>query len=68
MNEQGGVGTRRYGARVFRHNDGVLQVCQTVMQNGGERYKIDQGRERFVNPGDDTALGAAVREATEGRL
>ncbi|OGF05526.1 MAG: hypothetical protein A2W00_01695 [Candidatus Eisenbacteria bacterium RBG_16_71_46] len=64
------TGAGRYGARVYAHKDGVVQVKQTVKRGDGHNdpYVVDGQRERFVDPGDDAALGAAVRAATEGRL
>jgi hypothetical protein len=62
--------TRKYGARVYLNTDGVALVKQTVKRgpNQNDQYVVDGGRERFVDPGDDAALGAAVRAALEGRL
>ena len=61
----------KYGARVYFHNDGVVQVCQTVLRNG--RYVLDtkpdgKFHEKWVNPRDDNTLVAAVRAAGEGKL
>ena len=61
----------KFGARVYLHNDGVVQVCQTVLRTG--RYVIDARangklKEKWVNPGDDAALGVAVRLAIQGKL
>ena len=60
----------KHGARVYLLDDGVAVVKQTVKRGIGhkERYVIDGDRERHVDPGDDVALGAAVRAALEGRL
>jgi hypothetical protein len=60
----------KHGARVYLLEDGVAVVKQTVKRKVGqsERYVIDGQRERHVDPGDDAALGAAVRGALEGRL
>ena len=60
------VGAGKNGARVYVHPDGVVLVKQTVKR--GDRYVIDEQRERFVDPGNDSALGAAVRAATQGML
>ena len=57
-----------YGARVYFFDDGVALVKQTVKNEGTGRYVIDRDRERHVDPGDDRALGEAVRLAGEGRL
>ena len=58
---------KKFGARVYLHDDGVLEVSQTILRNG--RYVIDaKSTERFVKPGDDRALGEAVRLACEGKL
>jgi hypothetical protein len=64
------VGTGRYGARVYAYEDGVTLVKQTLKRGDGrnDRYVVDGQRERHVDPGDDAALGAAVRAATQGRL
>lgn len=61
---------RRYGARVFLMNDGVILVKQTVKRGSRQNdpYVIDEDRERHVDPGDDAALGAAVRDALNGNL
>jgi len=61
----------KYGARVYFYPDGVVQVCQTVLRNG--RYVIDgrpggKLKEKWVDPGDDSKLSAAVRLAGEGKL
>jgi hypothetical protein len=61
----------KFGARVYFHNDGVIQVCQTVLRNG--RYVIDTKddgklKEKWVNPGEDATLTAAVRSAGKGEL
>ena len=60
----------RYGARVFLHDDGVILVKQTIKSgpNQTDAYVIDEQRERFVDPGNDAELGAAVRDAVNGRL
>jgi hypothetical protein len=62
--------TRKYGARVYLNSDGVALVKQTVKRgpNQNDQYVVDGGRERFVDPGDDAALGAAVRAALNGQL
>lgn len=62
--------TRKYGARVYLNSDGVALVKQTVKRgpNQNDHYVVDGGRERFVDPGDDAALGAAVRAALNGQL
>jgi hypothetical protein len=62
--------TRKFGARVYLHSDGVALVKQTVKRGSSQNapYVVDGQRERFVDPGDDAALGAAVRAALEGRL
>ncbi len=54
----------------FWVKDGVAVVKQTVKRKVGqsERYVSDGQRERHVDPGDDAALGAAVRGALKGRL
>lgn len=64
------AGTGKYGARVYAYPDGVIQVKQTVKRGTGrsDPYVVDDQRERFVDPGDDAALGAAVRAATQGLL
>jgi hypothetical protein len=64
------TGAGKYGARVYAYKDGVVQVKQTIKRGSDhtDRYVVDEQRERFVDPGDDAALGAAVRAATEGRL
>lgn len=61
----------KFGARVYFHNDGVVQVCQTVLRNG--RYVIDAKpdgklKEKWVNAGDDATLTLAVRSAGKGEL
>jgi len=60
----------KHGARVYLLEDGVAVVKQTVKRKVGqsERYVSDGQRERHVDPGDDAALGAAVRGALKGRL
>jgi hypothetical protein len=60
----------KHGARVYLLDDGVAVVKQTIKRGIGhkERYVIDDDRERHVDPGDDAALGAAVRAALQGRL
>jgi hypothetical protein len=62
--------TRKYGARVYLNTDGVILVKQTIKRgsNQNDAYVVDGHRERFVNPGDDAELGAAVRAALEGKL
>jgi hypothetical protein len=62
--------TSKYGARVYLLNDGVAVVKQTIKRGVEQNapYVIDRQRERHVDPGDDAALGAAVRAALEGRL
>jgi hypothetical protein len=57
LQEQGA----KHGARVYAFEGGVILVKQTVKRGAGHR-------ERHVDPGNDSALGAAVRAATEGRL
>jgi hypothetical protein len=61
---------KKHGARVYLLEDGVAVVKQTVKRKVGqsERYVIDGQREQHVDPRDDAALGAAVRDALEGRL
>ena len=59
------------GARVYFYTDGVTLVKQTMKK--GKSYVIDTDseghhRETHVNPGDDRALGEAVRLAGEGKL
>jgi hypothetical protein len=61
----------KYGARVYFYPDGVVQVCQTILRNG--RYVIDglpgnKLKEKWVDPGDDVGLAAAVRAAGQGKL
>ena len=61
----------KYGARVYFHNDGVVQVVQTVLRNG--RYVLDtktdnKFHEKFINLGDDPTLVEAIRAAGEGTL
>ena len=63
--------TKQNGARIYFYTDGVTLVKQTV--KSGNSYVIDtdtngRQRERHVNPGDDRALGEAVRLAGEGKL
>lgn len=60
----------RYGARVYLQADGVVLVKQTIKRGTQQNtpYVIDSQRERFVDPGDDAALGAAVRAALHGQL
>ena len=60
----------KYGARVFLHADGVVLVKQTVKRgrNKTDPYVIDGDKERFVDPGNDAELGAAVRAAVHGEL
>jgi hypothetical protein len=60
----------KYGARVYLLDDGVALVMQTVKRKvkQGERYVLDGQRQQHVDPGDDAALGAAVRAALGGRL
>ncbi len=60
----------KHGARVYLLDDGVAIVKQTVKRRGGQidRYVIDGQHEMHVDPGDDAALGAAVRAALEGHL
>ena len=62
--------TGKYGARVYAHKDGVILVKQTVKRGGAQNdpYVVDGNHERFIEPGDDAALGAAVRAATEGKI
>ena len=61
---------QRYGARVYLHADGVVLVKQTVKRGPAhtDPYVVDRDRERHVNPGNDAALGAAVRAALRGEL
>jgi hypothetical protein len=59
------------GARVYFHNDGVVQVVQTILRNG--RYVLEtkadgKFREAFINPKDDQALVEAIRAAGKGNL
>jgi hypothetical protein len=61
----------KFGARVYFHTDGTIEVCQSILRNG--RYVIDglpngKFKEKWVKPGDDDQLVAAVRAAGEGRL
>jgi hypothetical protein len=56
----------KYGARVYRLDDGVFDVKQTILRGG--KYVIDGQRERHVDPGDMAALGAAVADACDGSL
>jgi hypothetical protein len=60
----------RYGARVYLQADGVVLVKQTIKQGTHQNapYVIDAQREQFVDPGNDAALGAAVRSALLGQL
>ena len=60
----------KHGARVYLLSDGVALVMQTIKRRDGqrERYVLDGQRQQHVDPGDDAALGAAVRAALEGRL
>jgi hypothetical protein len=60
----------KYGARVYKLKGGVALVKQTVKKGKKQNnnYVIDNHRERHVDPGDDAALGRAVREALEGSL
>ena len=62
-----------HGARVYSFDDGVILVKQTLKRTGTSRYVIDTladgtHRERHLDPGDDLALGAAVRLAVSGKL
>ena len=62
-----------HGARIYSYDDGVILVKQTVKRPGTGRYVIDTlvdgtHRERHLDPGDDLALGAAVRLAVNGKL
>ena len=64
-------GAKPNGARVYFYDDGVTLVKQTV--NRGGRYVIDtdsdgKQRERHVDSGDDSELGATIRLAGEGKL
>jgi hypothetical protein len=69
-NSMVGPPASKHGARVYLLEDGVALVKQTAKRTLGqkERYVIDAKRETHVDPGDDAALGAAVRAALEGRL
>jgi len=60
----------KHGARVYLLKDGVTLVKQTIKRGDGhtDPYVVDGQRERHVDPGDDAALGAAVREAIQGLL
>jgi len=60
----------KHGARVYAQTDGVFLVKQTIKRGTDQNdpYVIDEHRECFVNPGNDEALGKAVREALEGNL
>ena len=60
----------KYGARIYPHRDGVVQVKQTVKRGTGQNdpYVIDEHKERFVDPGNDAELGKAVRDALGGHL
>ena len=60
----------KHGVRIGEHKDGVLQVQQTVRRETAQNdpYVIDQHRERFIKPGDDAALLAAIRAASDGQL
>ena len=62
-----------HGARVYSYDDGVILVKQTMNRPGTSRYVIDTlpdgtHRERHLDPGDDQALGRAVRLAVSGKL
>ena len=62
-----------HGARVYAYEDGVILVKQTVKRPGTGRYVIDTladgtHRERHLDPGDDSAVGEAVRLAGQGEL
>ena len=60
----------KFGARVYLMADGVALVKQTVKRGGqaNAAYVIDGQKESHIDPGDDAALGRAVRAALEGRL
>jgi transcriptional regulator with XRE-family HTH domain len=61
---------RKYGARVYLNQDGVVNVKQTIKRGRSQNdpYVVDRDRERFIDPGNDDELAAAVKEALNGRL
>jgi len=61
---------KKYGARIYQLDDGVIVVKQTVKRGEGHaaRYVIDDDRERHVDPGQDALLARAVRDALAGEL
>jgi hypothetical protein len=61
---------RRHGARVFQHGDDAILVVQTVKSGTAhnDEYQVEPGRQRFVNPTDDAAIGEAIRSALAGNL
>ncbi len=59
---------RKYGARVYFLEGGVVLVKQTVKSPKTGEYVIDGQKERHVDPGDDRLLGEVVRLAGQGEL
>jgi hypothetical protein len=57
----------KHGARVYRIGSKLL-IKQTVLRGVPAEYVIDEQRERHVRDDDDAAIGAAVRDAVNGRL
>jgi len=58
----------RYGARVFRIEDGVVLVKQTVQREPGGAYVIDEHRERHIDNDAVEEIGRTVLDALAGRL
>jgi len=61
---------QKYGARVYRLDDGVVLVKQTVKRGAGQSdpYVIDGQKEAHVDPGNDELLGRTIRDALDGKL
>lgn len=64
------AGRRKYGARVYQFDDGVIIVKQTVKRGGSkaDRYVIDEDRERHIDPRQNALLARAVQDALAGKL
>jgi hypothetical protein len=70
-----GQASGRYGARIYRIENGLLRIVQTVKAGTGHNEKyhedVDQNdryRQRFVPEQDDGGLLNAIHEALAGTL
>lgn len=64
------AGEPKYGARLYKMDEGTLLVKQTVKSGGGhtDPYVVDEDREEYVDLNDDRAIARAVRRALNGEL